>query len=145
MKKLILAIVLFLTPAAVWADPSLTLPTALKTIARYKRQHLPIQYYDSMADGSPFDREIQDMAYCYEGMMLASREDFMKNHKIMIARHYAKVSGNTVKIRDEIIAPVFSARNDAHVLRNVVTTYTRPLLKGRQYLGIDGRLHKVSK
>lgn len=134
------ALVIFvITAQPAMADPEGTKAGAQKEIARYKRQHRKIKYYPSWKSA---EAEINEMAYCYEGMQLGTNQDFMKNHAIMVICHSKKRKGSNVALTEEVIYPVWSSTNHAHVLRAVIFERTVPVSK-EQYKGIDGKTHKL--
>lgn len=143
MKSFLVALALCLLVASpeAKADPEGTVAGAKREIARYKKQHRQIQYFTNKNQGLA---ELADLAYCYEGMQLErSTGDFMKNHRIMIVPIEKKRIGkNKLRLKEMVVYPMFSVRNDHHVLRGADVVRVVPILKGK-YVGVDGKWHKV--
>lgn len=142
MNRFILVLLLILgCVQPVLADPVLTKQRATQLLSQYRHSGKKIVYFE---DPVKYLAHINELAYCYEGMQLCqSRTDFMKDHELIIGRQKIVRMGNTVKVRDEVIGPVFSVRNDRHVLRAAMIDYSRPVLKGGKYLALDGKQHNI--
>lgn len=120
------------------AEVNGTVPGALKAVHESRRKHKPVVYYSSWREALP---HIQEKADTYEGMMLNTTEDFMKNEPIIIiVDSVIKQKSGSYRITEEVIYPVWSTRNDRHVLRSAKISF---LTKGKTYVGLDGKTHKI--
>lgn len=135
--------------ASVGDGPEGTVRGALACIDRYrnsKKLRSKFKYFDSWESA---EKEVNDMAYAYEGMVLEQPRigDFMKNHEIVIICMSKKYIKGYLHVVEEVIYPVWSKRNNAHVLRGVpVRRIIRSsgVYKGkRAYRGLDGQVHFV--
>lgn len=119
MKKLILIALLACLACPVSAQtrlgslwntkgPSGTVAGARAALTRAKKLHWKINYFKSSKAAKPF---LEDFAYEAEGMQLSGcGGDFMKDTIIIVG---------TSKTHMEVVYPVWSKKNGAHVLRGV--------------------------
>lgn len=111
---------------------------ALKAIQVAKKQHRPIIYYGSWNKALP---TVSAKADAYEGMMLNTSEDFMKNEPIMVIMDSKlKQKSGQYRVTEEVIYPVWSPRNHRHVLRSAKISF---VVSGNNYIGLDGRSHPL--
>lgn len=131
-QQLIMAALLLALPAN--ANPEGTQAGALKALAVAKKHNKEIRYFNSQNEAQP---ELEEKAYCYEGMQLSdSCGDFMKNEPVMVIHDGTKKG----KVTEEVIYPVWSSLNHAHVLRSA--RITRQVPAGKDFTGLDGKKHR---
>jgi hypothetical protein len=140
MKLALLLLTLFLA-LPTFADPVGTVKGATAAIAKAKRQHQRIKYWESWKRAKP---AIEQKAYCYEGMMLGTDIDFMKNEPPMIyIENVGPMKDGKCTVTEEVIYPVWSTRNRAHVLRYAQINRTVSVDKKRHFTGVDGKVHTL--
>lgn len=145
MKYLLLILALLCLQMPAQADPTGTEALARKAITKAIRQHKPIKYYVRWTPKTL--AYFQEKGDTYEGMQMAGRcvGDFMKNEPIhIIAEPGALRGGRSLSVTEEVIFPMFSPRNDAHVLRNFIIHRRVPVFKvrgKRAFTGLDLKAH----
>lgn len=137
---LVLILLMLLMPPSVDAEVYGTVAGAIKAVHHARDKRKPIIYYMSWKLALP---DVADKADAYEGMMMNSGEDFMKNEPIMIILDSCKKKkSGGYQVVEEVIYPVWSPRNDRHVMRSAKISSTQ---SGPNYVGLDGKLHPVRK
>jgi hypothetical protein len=121
-------------------DPEGTESGARKEIQRYIKENRGIIYFDRPESIVEFLLETID--YTYGGMMLGTDEDFMKDHAIIIIVVEEQKKGTNVVLTEDVVYPVWSKKNEAHVLRDAVITTTVKVENGK-FIGLDGLTHRV--
>lgn len=141
MKKVLIALVVaVLLQSPAQADPEGTFSGARAAIQRSK-----IEYF---ADG--WDEEttakFEEIDYVYNGIILSGTGgDFMKKEPVRIIATVSQENGS-VNVKEEVIYPVWSDLNKAHVLRNVIfdrKVATKKVKGQKSYLGLDRKWHPV--
>lgn len=142
MKKILIAMaVLVLACQPVSADPSGTAAGATKAIAKALAKRKKIEYFVGWTPKTY--AYFEDIDYRYNGMMLADGiGDFMKNEP---PRVIAEPNVKKGTLTEEVIYPVWSKLNRAHVLRNYILKSQLKVSKvngKRVFYGIDHKQHR---